>query len=260
MDIKRRTCCNIGRTELALGSGILGVVVYHLCRVIMPYFGKTPSKDAYNLFLGTLGAFIYGAFLGGLAVFSGCIILSLIWAVIVNPIVTAKYNHDTWKNNMIAGNIRKKDAAFSAESFLTILNSRMQVLHFANNKAETEAFIKCDTEQILPRYKNIIYLNMDRCRIRKYRSDDNFQYISAYLLLQCLYFNGKKIKPEKEKVKVRLKRSASAVTRITNEKIYMTCPNCGASLSFKNGCWCIYCNTGPDLSDFDRVIDEYNIL
>lgn len=36
--------------------------------------------------------------------------------------------------------------------------------------------------------------------------------------------------------------------------------NCGASLSFKNGCWCIYCNTGPDLSDFDWVIDEYNIL
>lgn len=95
----------------------------------MPYFGKVPPSDLYNLFL----------------------------AVIVNPIVTSKYDNDMWHNNRIAGKIRKWDAAFSAESFATILNSRVQVLHFADSKAETTAFVKCDVEKLLPHYKNIVY-------------------------------------------------------------------------------------------------------
>lgn len=136
--------------QLSLCSGVLGILAYHLIRMLMPYLGKVPPSGIYNLFLGTLGAFNYGTFLGGLAIFTGSIFLSLVWAVIINPIVTAKYNHDMWKNNMIAGKVREKDAAFSAESFLTVLNSRMQVLHYAKSKEEIEAFIKCDVEKLLP--------------------------------------------------------------------------------------------------------------
>ncbi|MGN0431317.1 MAG: hypothetical protein ACI4EQ_03075 [Lachnospiraceae bacterium] len=246
--------------QLSLFCGGLGILAYHLIRMIMPCFGKVPPSDIYNLFLGTLGAFVYGIFLGGLAIFAGSILLSLVWAVIINPIVTAKYNNDMWKNNMIAGKIRKKDAAFSAESFATILNSRMQVLHFANNKAEIEAFIKCDVKDLLPRYENIVYLNMDRYRIKKYRMDEHFQYINADLILQCFHFNGKKIRQVKENVSVRLKRSASAITQVLNEKVYLACPNCGSSLSFKNGCKCLYCDSELDLANIDWVIDKYDIL
>lgn len=246
--------------QLSLCCGGLGVLAYHLIRMIMPYFGKVPPSGIYNLFLGTLGAFIYGTFLGGPAIFAVSILLSLIWAVIVNPVVTAKYNNDIWKNNMIAGKIRKKDAAFSAESLITILNSRMQVLHFANDKAETEAFIKCDVRNLLPRYENIVYLNMERCRMDKCWMDEHFQYIIADLILQCFYFNGKKVKQMKEKVRVRLKRRASAITQILNEKVYLACPNCGASLSLKNGCKCLYCNSEPDLANIDWVIDQYDVV
>ncbi len=93
------------------------------------------------------------------------------------------------------------------------VNSRMQVLHFANDKAETEAFIKCDVRNLLPRYENIVYLNMERCRMDKCWMDEHFQYIIADLILQCFYFNGKKVKQMKEKVRVRLKRRASATKR-----------------------------------------------
>lgn len=246
--------------QLALCCGGLGVLAYHLVRLIMPYWGKFPPSDMYNLFLGTLGAFIYGTFLGGLAVFAGSIILSLFWAVIVNPIVTAKYNNDTWHNNRIAGKIRKRDAAFSAESFATILNSRMQVLHFASNIAETEAFIKCDVKKLLPQYENIVCLNMERWRANKYWTDEHFQYISADLILQCFHFNGTKMKQVKERARVRLKRRASTVTQVLNEKVHLVCPNCGASLSFKNGCKCTYCNSALDLTNIDWVIDQYDVL
>ncbi|MGN0495589.1 MAG: hypothetical protein ACI4GW_05125 [Lachnospiraceae bacterium] len=246
--------------QLSLCCGGLGVLSYHLIRIILPYLGKVPPSDAYNLFLGTLGAFIYGTFLGGLIIFAGSILLSLIWAIIVNPIVTAKYNNDMWKNNQLAAKIRKKDVAFSAESFATILNSRMQALHFADNKAEIEAFIKCNVKDVLPQYKNIVYLNMDRYRMKKCWMDEHFQYISADLMLQCFLFNGKKMKQVKEKVRVRLKRKASAVTQVLNEKVYLSCPDCGASLSLRNGCKCQYCNCQPDLADIDWVIDQYNIL
>ncbi|MGN0328517.1 MAG: hypothetical protein ACI4D4_06000 [Lachnospira sp.] len=246
--------------QLALCCGGLGVLAYHIIRMIMPYWGKVPPSGIYNLFLGTLGSFIYGTFLGGLAIFAGSILLSLIWAVIINPIVTAKYNNDMWKNNLIAGKIRKKDAAFSVESFATILNSRMQVLHFANNKPELEAFIKFDSEELLSRYENIVYLNMERCRIEKWWMDEDFQYISANLTLQCFYFNGNKIKSMKEQVRVRLKRKSSAVTQILNEKVYLTCSNCGASLSLKNGCKCLYCNKELDLTNIDWVIDKYEVV
>lgn len=246
--------------QLSLCCGGLGVLASYLIRAIMPYWGKVPPSGIYNLFLGTLGSFIYGTFLGGLTIFAGSILLSLVFAVIVNPIVTAKYNNDMWKNNMIAGKIRKNDAAFSAESFAAILNSRMQVLHFANNKAETEAFIKCDVKDLLPRYENIVYLNMDRCRIKKYWMDEHFQYISADLTLQCFYFNRQKIKQVKEKVRVRLKRSSTAITQVLNEKVYLSCPNCGASLSLKNGCKCLYCNIELDLANIDWVIDKYDVL
>ena len=246
--------------QLSLCCGGLGVLASYLIRAIMPYWGKVPPSGIYNLFLGTLGSFIYGTFLGGLTIFAGSILLSLVFAVIVNPIVTAKYNNDMWKNNMIAGKIRKNDAAFSAESFAAILNSRMQVLHFANNKAETEAFIKCDVKGLLPRYENIVYLNMDRCRIKKYWMDEHFQYISADLTLQCFYFNRQKIKQVKEKVRVRLKRSSTAITQVLNEKVYLSCPNCGASLSLKNGCKCLYCNIELDLANIDWVIDKYDVL
>lgn len=246
--------------QLSLCCGGLGVLAYHLVRLIMPYFGKVPPTDIKNLFMGTLGAFIYGTFLGGLTIFAASILLSLVWAVIVNPIVTAKYNNDMWKNNMIAAKIRKKDPAFSSESFATILNSRMQVLHFANNKAETEAFIKCDVKGLLPRYESIVYLNMARCRMKEYYIDEHFQYISADLILQCFLLNSKKIKQVREKVRVRLKRRASAITQVLNEKVYLSCPNCGASLSFKNGCKCLYCNSELDLANIDWIIDKYEIL
>ncbi|MGN0438423.1 MAG: hypothetical protein ACI4F4_07855 [Lachnospiraceae bacterium] len=246
--------------QLALCCGGLGVFTYYLIRMIMPYFGKVPPSDAYNLFAGTLGAFIYGAFLGGLIIFAGNILLSLIWAIIVNPIVTAKYNHDMWKNNQLAAKIRKKDAAFSVESFATILNSRMQVLHFADNKEEIKAFIKCNVKDVLPRYENIIYLTMDRYRLKSWWIDEHFQYISADLMLQYFHFNEKKIKKVKEKVNVRLKRKSSAVTRVLNEKVYLACPNCGASLSLKNGCQCLYCNGQLDLTNIDWIIDQYHIL
>ncbi|MGN0424274.1 MAG: hypothetical protein ACI4FY_03075 [Acetatifactor sp.] len=246
--------------QLSLGCGVLGVLAYHVARLILQYSGKELPSDAYNLFAGTLGAFLYGAFLGGLAIFAGSIFLSLVWAVIVNPIVTAKYDRDMWNNNRIAAKIRKRDAAFSAKGFAAVLNSRMQVLHFANSKAETEAFIKCDAEELLSRYENIVYLNMERYRMKKYRMDEQFQYISADLLLHGFSFNGKKMKRVKEKVRVRLRRRAAAVTQVLNEKVYLTCPNCGSSLSLKNGCKCLYCDSEPDLASIDWVIDSYDII
>lgn len=245
---------------LSLCCGGLGVLAYHIVRFIMPYFGKVPPSDLNNLFLGTLGAFIYGAFLGGLAIFAGSILLSLFLAVIVNPIVTAKYDNDMWHNNRIAGKIRKRDSAFSAESFAAVLNSRVQVLHFADSKAETEAFVKCDIEKLLPRYKNIVYLNMDRYRMTRYWADGQFEYISADLMLQCFYFNGRKIKNVKEKARVRLRRRVSAITQVLNEKVYLACPNCSASLSLKNGCKCLYCDSELDLAAIDWVMDKYDIL
>ncbi|MGN0326201.1 MAG: hypothetical protein ACI4DW_07805 [Lachnospiraceae bacterium] len=246
--------------QLSLCCGILGVLAFYLVRMILPFWGKVPPSDPYNLFLGTIGAFIYGIFLGGLIIFSGSIVLSLILAVIVNPIITAKYDQDMWNNNKIAGKIRKNDAAFSAESFATILNSRMQVLHFADSQEETASFIKCDVRELLSRYQNIVYLNMERYRMKKYRMDEQFQYISADLLLQYFHFNGEKIKKVTEKVRVRLKRRSSATTQVLNEKVYLTCPNCGTSLSLRNGCKCLYCNTQLDLENIDWVIDQYDIL
>lgn len=61
----------------------------------------------------------------------------------------------------------------------------------------------------------------------------------------------------KEKVRVRLKRRAFAITQVLNEKVYLACPNCGASLSLKNGCKCLYCNSEADLAGIDWVIDQY---
>lgn len=135
----------------------------------------------------------------------------------------------------------------------------MQVLHFANHKAEIEAFIKCDVKDLLPQYENIVYLNMDRYRMRKCWKDENFEYIIADLMLQCFHFNGKKIKQTKENIRVRLKRKSSAITQILNEKVYLSCPDCGASLSLKNGCKCLYCDGRLDLSNIDWIIDKYEI-
>ena len=40
----------------------------------------------------------------------------------------------------------------------------------------------------------------------------------------------------------------------------LVCPNCGASLSLKNGCKCLYCDSELDLVNIDWVIDKYDIL
>lgn len=68
------------------------------------------------------------------------------------------------------------------------------------------------------------------------------------------------LKRGKEKVRVRLRRRAAAVTQVLNEKVYLACPNCGASLSLKNGCKCLYCDSEPDLADIDWVIDRYDVI
>lgn len=246
--------------ELALCCGGLGVLSYLLIIKLMPYMGKVPPEGIGNLLLGILGSFIYGMFLGGIAIFAGSILLSLLVAIIINPIVTGKYDKDMWCNNKIAGQIRKKDPGFSAEAVASVLNSRMQVLHFAMQPAETEAFVKFDVKELLTRYANIIYLNMERYRMKETRLDERFQYIRADLVLQCYYHTGKKIKQRNEKVRVTLKRNATAVTQVLNEKVYLKCPNCGVSISLKNGGKCNYCDSVFDLAKIDRVIDQYEIL
>ena len=46
-----------------------------------------------------------------------------------------------------------------------------------------------------------------------------------------------------------------------NKKIKrLVSPNCGASLSLKNGCKCLYCDSELDLINIDWVIDKYDIL
>lgn len=246
--------------ELALGCGGLGALSYILIIMIMPYFGKVPPEGMKNLLMGILGSFIYGVFLGGLAIFTGSILLSLVVAIIINPIVTGKYDRDMWSNNRIAGKIRKSDLGFSAEAVAAVLNSRMQVLHFAMQEEETKAFANFEVKELLTRYENIVYLNMERYRMKKTWRDERFQYIDADLILQGYHYNGKKIKQTKERVRVRLKRSASAVTQVLNEKVYLKCPNCGASISLKNGGKCEYCDGVFDLTKIDWMIDRYEIV
>lgn len=135
------------------------------------------------MLLGILGSFIYGIFLGGISIFAGSLLLSLLVAVIINPIITGKYDKDTWYNNKIAEQIRKRDPGFSTEAIATVLNSRMQVLHFAMQTAETKVFVKFDTKELLAQYENIIYLNMERYRLKKAGRMNVFN----TLMLTCFY-------------------------------------------------------------------------
>lgn len=63
-----------------------------------------------------------------------------------------------------------------------------------------------------------------------------------------------------EKVRVILKRNALAVTQVLNERVYLNCSNCGASVSLKNGGKCVYCGSVFDLAKIDWVIEQYEIL
>ncbi|MGN0427235.1 MAG: GlsB/YeaQ/YmgE family stress response membrane protein [Agathobacter sp.] len=246
--------------ELALCCGGLGAFAYLIIINLMPYFGKIPPEGMKNILMGIIGSFIYGAFLGGLAIFAGSIILSLLVSIIVNPIVTVKYDEDMRNNNKIAAQIRKRDAGFSTEAVAAVLNSRMQVLHFATHEKEVKVFVNLDVKELLSRYKNVVYLNVERFRMKKTWSDERFQYIDVELLMQCYCYDEKKIRRMNEKAKARLRRSADAVTQVLNEKVYLKCPNCGASISLKDGGKCMYCDSSLDLAKLDWVIDRYEVF
>ncbi len=245
---------NFGKIIAACAAlGLLGYIL--ICILLAPLFGgATPIKE--DMLPGILTWTASGAGMGAVLVPVFTILFGILVVMFINPIITHRYSKDTRSNNKYIKLIRERDKAFSEEGFGCILNNRMQLVYTANTPTETDAFLNCDIGDIIQSNKDVVFVYLDRYRITNYYTEDEFEKLKLYAVMKLYRFDGKKIKIKKEKLGLILVRSTAAYTQVLNDKVHLSCPNCGATLSLQNGGKCLHCYGKLNLVDVDWVIEN----
>lgn len=234
------------------------------------------------LYFGFLGAFLYmtdvnvfGRLLTGLlaaALFGAlgwCLVkmymifivpivlgVSASWGAINKHVIYREKAGQDNEQNMLK-EVRKVDPLFSIQSFFGGVQNKLYAIHFAENKAQINAFSEDDLSAYLPSYGAVIDIDTTSLTMDSYAVKEGQQLatVSAHLLLREL--KRSKVVTRNEVVRLLLKKNESCKTQAVCAPSVLRCKSCGSSLSLMDGKTCPYCKTELDMKQHDWVIAGY---
>lgn len=177
------------------------------------------------------------------------------WGVLNDKII---YRSNEEQEKKIAGEVRKKDALFSLQSFFGGVQNKLYAIHFADSKNQINAFSDCDLSKHLQKYEKVLDIDTLSLSMTSYINKNGKQIadVSADLLLREL--NGNRLKKKKELLKIRLEKNGDCKTQAICAPSILKCKSCGSNLSLMEGKKCSFCGTELNMKEHDWVITEYS--
>ena len=153
--------------------------------------------------------------------------------------------------------VRGFDPLFSLQSFFGGVQNKLFAIHFAENPIQVNAFSECDIRPFLPRYGNVVDIDVQSLSMDSYEVQNGWQIAWAGARLQLHELRGGKIFGREENVRMQLVKSAACKTQAVCGASVLKCRGCGASLSIMEGKVCSFCGNVLDMKQFDWVITQY---
>lgn len=180
--------------------------------------------------------------------------------ILLTTIVSIAYQRNgSVTTHKTKNKITEADPLFSEEYFLGNLMAKISSVHFADSAEEVSALMTCDASRAIESYRNVVECAMSGYVLNDYSCDSEYQHIdvTVELNLKCDTQSG--LKDRREKVRLKLIKSAAAKTSLVNDAVVYTCKGCGSSVSLLNGGRCEFCKEKLDLSRYDWMISDYRI-
>lgn len=249
--------------------GIAVEVAAAICFLIYGIFnGKELFESAGGNYFLFVAGIIFASVVGGIPF---AFIALACFCAFIFPIIqmVASFNYvSKWlverqkkadRNNVrMQEKVRKSDTHFSVTSFHSNVQNKMASIHFANSKEQINAFAVRDISGMLGKYKNVIDVETEYINLKDYKVEAGMQKARVKASLRLVMDGGKKCRVRHEKVRMTLVKSADCKTQVVRGPRAMTCPNCGASISFLEGKKCSYCGGEMDLSRHDWAVQDYS--
>lgn len=164
-----------------------------------------------------------------------------------------------------AKKIRSFDGLFSLTGFYADVQNKLAVLHFSESGKEAAAFAESEKaereiEKKIRSYRDLIDLETEEICLEDYQNRGGLQEAGVRADLVLLSEKNGRVRKSRERVRLRLVKSAACRTQAVCAPSFTVCKKCGASMSLMEGRICAFCGDERRLSDTDWAIRSYEIV
>ena len=163
-------------------------------------------------------------------------------------------------SSRVVEHLQKKDTLFSEELLMGNIQTKLDIVHYANKIENLGAIIQIpeqDKIKLIEDYKNVVYCKITKCALIDFNTSNEMDYIDIQIdadLYQMI--KEDKIVSNKEQLKIRIMRKTDIKTNNMLEIMMHQCEKCGANMDPLTGI-CNYCKTSLKLENYDWVISHY---
>lgn len=146
---------------------------------------------------------------------------------------------------------------FSEGDFYQNLEYKLRNIHLTDRAEEVNVFARCQLNQIITDYKNVVDCDMTRLRFLNLKKVSDGYKLDVKVDLRLTEYNKNRIFTNYEKVNLVLFGKPEVIGKSITTLHQYTCPGCGASINILEGGKCSYCGNIFDYSQFGWVIESY---
>ncbi|MBR6664188.1 MAG: hypothetical protein IKL22_00545 [Lachnospiraceae bacterium] len=115
------------------------------------------------------------------------------------------------KSHKVLQSIRKQWQDFSVEQFVSMADSRLKRIFYADSMADVGDFISCDLSEFLKKYANVVDCETMDFWFMGISQDENYEYIDVRQKVLLTGDLGNRMKRKKLTVKIRYMRSKDSI-------------------------------------------------
>jgi len=167
-------------------------------------------------------------------------------------------------NQAIENRIKKDDNLFSINGFYSSIQNKLGTIFYGETKEEICAFAegKKAENDILAKasqYADVINAETEWIKINKYENNKKFSRLHLECLMTFTKEKNHRLSRESRQIGFTVVRDRECKTQAICEPVYFKCASCGAPMSLLEGKICKYCGNERINSDFDWVIERFDV-
>lgn len=154
--------------------------------------------------------------------------------------------------------IQKNNPDFDVDEFAASMDSKLKAIFYADENKDVSAFVLCDLNKFIQHSQNVVDCEINQIEFTDYRTDATYQYIDVLRVANLQRDCGDRVVSESRTIKVTLCKKRKY--RMKREVVLYRCPNCGASISLKEGGICKFCDSKMDYMLYDWAIKDITFV
>lgn len=186
------------------------------------------------------------------------VIFKALIVLLVVFLAGASYLMKLYKNPVLQESvIRQAIPDISIRDFYQNLEYKLRNIHLTDNADEVSVFARCELNNIVRDYENVVECDMTRLKFLQCKKDSDGYRVNAETELRLTEYRENHIFTNYEKVNLTLFGRPEVIERPVAAIREYKCPSCGSSVNVLEGGKCSYCGKTFDYSEFGWVIEGY---